>query len=360
MINILDKYLLKRYFANFFSAIIVFVSIFFLVDLVEKIDNILDFNLSFVQILYYYYCTIPWFIHISIPMSALIAVVFSLGKLIKFNEFVALKSSGISLYRIAMPLLIVGLLTSIFAFEFEDMIVVPSRQKLSVFKNEHMTRSYKRKKDMIQRNIYLQLENGSILIIHSFNTSKNHGRFATIQKINDGILSERYDAKNIYWESGKWILTGVQIRKFENSKEQFSFDDSLSIALGITPNDLLQENIDPENMTYLQLKSFTKKLDKLGINSIKWKVNLFFKAALNFTSFIVILFGISIVTFQSRSGGSGAGIAVSLMVIFIYYGTIMFGKLLGLTGELSPFLSVWLPNFIFLFFGIILLLEAKK
>ena len=55
MMNILDKYLLKRYFANFFSAIIVFVSIFFLVDLVEKIDNILDFNLSFVQILYYYY-----------------------------------------------------------------------------------------------------------------------------------------------------------------------------------------------------------------------------------------------------------------------------------------------------------------
>lgn len=358
--NILDRYLLKRYFAYFFGAVIVFLSIFFLVDLVEKIDNFLDYNLSFVQILYYYFYIIPWFIHVSIPMSALIAVVFSLGKLIKFNEFVAMESSGISLYRISVPLLIIGLLTSICAFEFEDRIVVPSHQKLSEFKNEYMTRQFHKKKDKIQRNIYLQLENGSILNISSFNINRGHGKYITIQKIKNGILKERYDAKNIYWQNKKWILTNTQVRKFENSNENFTFNDSLEITLGIKPNDLLQKNIDPENMTFVQLRSFIKKLRNLGINSIKWEVNLFFKTALNFTSFIVILFGISIVTFQTRSGGQGMGIALSLMIIFIYYGTLMFGKLLGIAGQLSPFLSVWLPNFIFLFLGIVFLLGAKK
>jgi len=358
--NILDRYLLKRYFVYFFGAVIVFLSIFFLVDLVEKIDNFLDYNLSFFQVLYYYFYTIPWFIHISIPMSALIAVVFSLGKLIKFNEFVAMKSSGISLYRIAVPLLIVGLLTSICAFEFEDRIVVPSHQKLSEFKDEYMTRKFHKKKDEIQHNIYLQLENGSILNIRSFNINRKHGNYVTIQKIKNGILRERYDAKNIYWQNQKWILTEVQIRKFENSEEKFTFSDSLKIKLGIKPNDLLQKNIDPKNMTFFQLRSFVEKLQNLGIDSTKWKVNLYFKTALNFTSFIVILFGISIVTFQTRSGGSSTGIAISLMVIFIYYGILMFGKLLGIAGQLSPFLSVWLPNFIFLFSGIIFLLGAKK
>ncbi len=318
--NILDRYLLKRYFAYFFGAIIVFLSIFFLVDLVEKIDNFLDYNLSFVQILYYYFYIIPWFIHISIPMSALIAVVFSLGKLIKFNEFVAMKSSGISLYRIAVPLLIIGLLTSICAFEFGDRIVVPSHQELSEFKNEYMTHQFHKKKDKIQRNIYLQLENGSILNIRSFNINRGHGKYVTIQKVKNGILKERFDAKNIYWQNKRWILTKVQVRKFEKADEKFTFNDSLKITLGIKPNDLLQRNIDPENMTFVQLRKFINKLQNLGINSIKWEVNLFFKTALNFTSFIVILFGISIVTFQTRSGSSGVGIALSLMIIFIYYG----------------------------------------
>ncbi len=358
--KILDKYLLKNYFANFLGAVIVFISIFLLVDLVEKIDNFLDYDLTFLQVLYYYFYTIPWFIHISIPMSALIAVVFSLGKLIKFKEFVALKSSGISLYRVGTPLLIVGLLTSIFAFEFEDMVVVPARQKISEFEREYMTRSYKKRREVIQRDIYVQLENGLILIVRSYNTGTNHGKFATIQKIDDGILSMRYDAQNIYWKNEKWILTEIQKRNFENSKEEYSFNDSLTIELGIKPEDLVQKNIDPENMTYLQLKSFIKKLENLGINSTKWKVNLYFKTALNFTSFIVILFGISIVTFQSRSGGSGAGIAISLMVIFIYYGVVMFGKILGIEGQLAPFISVWIPNFIFLFLGGVLLLGAKK
>lgn len=358
--KILDKYLLKRYFTYFLSAEIVFVTIFLLVELIEKIDNFLDYDLSFLQVIYYFIFTIPWFIHIAIPMSSLIAVVFSLGKLIKFYEFVALKSSGISLYRIAVPLLIVGLFTSFFAFEFEDRIVVPSHQKMTEFKKEYMTRNYRKKKDEIQRNIYLQLNDGSFLNIRYFNINNNEGNFATIQKFKNNIISTRYDAKKMFWKNNKWVLKDVQIREFANTKEIYIPKDSLIVSLGITPKDLLQKNINPDNMTFAQLQSFVKKMDKLGINSIKWRVNLFFKTSMNFTSFIVILFGISIVTFQTKSGGPGGSIAISLLVIFIFYSTLMYGKLVGIAGEMPPFISVWFSNIFFFVLGIILLLGAKK
>ena len=97
----LDQYLLLKFWSILGLSIIGFISIFIIVDLIENIDRFIDNHVPFNIILKYYFYTIPWFINIGLPMSVLISTIFSLGTIIKENEWTAMKAAGISLYRIS-------------------------------------------------------------------------------------------------------------------------------------------------------------------------------------------------------------------------------------------------------------------
>ncbi len=360
MIRLLDRYLLTRFLLFFIAALAVFLSVFFVVDLVENVDNFIDNNMSLHAITLYYINIFPFFIHMAIPMSALLAVVFNLGKLNKLNELSALKASGISLYRIALPFLLLGLLLSYLSFQFEDSVVVPSNQRLYEIKRDYMSK--RRKTDRrLRNNIFLQLGQNRVLNIRSYDTSVDIGQQATLQSVRDGKLIERIDGKKIIWDGEKWLLADVEKRTFKDGEVvDFECRDTLVTALSVTPLGVSQKNLDPENMTWKQLRSFIRKIRALGLNDTKWLVNLNFKAAMNFTTFILMLFGIPLVSYQTRSRGLGPGIGISLFVIFFYVTVLKLSQTVGYSGRVSPFWSVWLPNVIFMVLGTILLIKARK
>ena len=73
---------------------------------------------------------------------------------------------------------------------------------------------------------------------------------------------------------------------------------------------------------------------------------------------IVVLFGIPLILLKDNNSLSfGAG--TSVFVIFAYYAFIKFGQSLGFNGILSPILSAWIGNIVFLIGGIILLYRSK-
>jgi lipopolysaccharide export system permease protein len=359
-IPLLDRYLLNRFLLFFMAALLVFLSVFYVVDLVENVDKFIDNNMNLRAISLYYLNMFPFFTHIAIPMSALLAVVFGLGKLNKLNELTALKASGVSLYRIALPLLLLGIVLSYLSFQFEDSVVVPSNQRVYEIKRDYMSK--RRKTDRrLRNNIYLQLTGGRVLNIRSYDTSTDIGQHATLQKIKDGKLVERIDGKKIVWDGGNWLLVGVEKRTFhEGNIRNFMRIDTLVANLSVTPLEVSQKNLDPENMTWKQLRKFIEKIRALGLNDTKWLVNLNFKTAMNFTTFILILFGIPLVSYQTRGRGLGPGIGISLLVIFIYVTVLKIGQNLGHTGLVSPFWSVWLPNVFFMFLGAVLLIKVRK
>ncbi|MBU0711693.1 LptF/LptG family permease, partial [bacterium] len=118
-------------------------------------------------------------------------------------------------------------------------------------------------------------------------------------------------------------------------------------------------SLDPESMRYRELADFITRLEESGNDPRKWKVNLYYKIAFPFTNFIVILFGLPLAAVKERKGVSfGAG--MSLLVIFIYYGFIKFGQVMGYKGLLSPMLSVWIGNLVFLAGGAYLLYKIRQ
>ena len=116
MLKKLDLYILSQFLVILFLSIVGFLSIFLVVDLIENLDRFMDNNVPKNIILEYYVYSLPYFLSIGLPMSVLISTVLSLGNLVKRNEWTAMKASGISIYRVAIPLILSGFVVIWFLF----------------------------------------------------------------------------------------------------------------------------------------------------------------------------------------------------------------------------------------------------
>jgi lipopolysaccharide export system permease protein len=214
----------------------------------------------------------------------------------------------------------------------------------------------------IHRQVYFQLPDHQIFTIRRYNITNGRGRNAGLHRVIDGKITERIDAKQVRWLEDKeeWMLLSVQDRIFDGDSETFKHYDTLIVKLDVSPRELRQKSVPPEDMTFRQLIGFIDRSRQLGMETMRWETNLYFRTAMNFASFIVILIGIPMVTFQRRSGGYGGGVAASLILLFTFYVLLTFGKVMGVAGVMDPFWAVWLPNVVFIVIGTGMLIFVKK
>ena len=131
MYKLADKYITSQFISNVMMTIMVFVVIFLLVDIVEHLDYIIDSNISRYEIFHYFIYSIPWYTSLGLPMALLLGTGFTLGNLQNNNELIAVKAAGISIKRISIPLIIMGILFSIFSFYYDNILVTHYIQKRS-------------------------------------------------------------------------------------------------------------------------------------------------------------------------------------------------------------------------------------
>ena len=137
-------------------AIMGFLSIFLIVDLIENLDRFMDNNVPKKIVMEYYIYTIPYFLSIGLPMSVLISTVLSLGYLVKRNEWTAMKASGISIYRVAMPLIFLGLIISGFSFFLDNKLVSYGNEKRFDIDRDYVKRKSRHKIKNTLKNIVFQ------------------------------------------------------------------------------------------------------------------------------------------------------------------------------------------------------------
>ena len=360
MQKLVDKYIVQHFSGKVFMTLLVFIIIFLLVDIVDHLDHIMDSGMPNLEIIRYYYHSIPWYFSIGLPMSLLLATVFTLGILQKNNELSAIKASGISLWRLGTPLLIFGAIFSIFSFYFENLYVTDHLQKrneLGVKHNLIRSRTNKIKK----KDIFRQESSNQVLGIRQYQFRSKTARHISIQQFEDGTLVHRLDAPLMRWNPDEkhWILPDYFIRSWRGDTLTFSksVQDSI-LKLNFTPTDLTQSTVKPEEMNYWELKQFVNKLEQHGVKDPRWAVNMYFKPAFACTSILMVLFGLSLSVRRPRSS-LAVGIGVSIFVIFLYYAGIKTGQSLGYKGTLSPIASVWLPNLIFFLTGLYLFKNTR-
>jgi len=380
--RILDRYLIRQFgFALIFSLIAFWV-IFLVVDLVEHLDKFIDKDAPFFLVIRYYFYYTPYILVLSLPVAMLLSSLFSLGQLAKHNELTAMKSAGISLYRILLPMFALSFLISLFVIAFGETIVPLTYQKMIEVKTVEIEKG-KRERNLILQNIFVQAEDGRIFHLSHYDTKERLGKDVLVQRFERNRLKEEIRAKRVRWKNNGWLFEdGVERifsdasdelgktktdslpassgEKYQSETEKYEpFEKLFRLDLKIEPEALVRRQKKSDEMGYFELAEYVKIKKRSGQVVAKETTDLHLKIAFPFVSFIIVLFGAPLAANPKRSG-LAIGFAISLFISFVYYTLIRMGQSFGYSEKLPPLLAAWAANILFAILGTILLVKAKK
>jgi lipopolysaccharide export system permease protein len=383
--RILDRYLIRQFGLALLFSLIAFWVVFFVVDLVEHVDSFIDKHAPVSLVIKYYFYYTPYMLALTLPVAMLLACLFSLGQLARHNELTAMKSTGISLYRIVLPILILSFLISLFVVGFGGVIVPAAFQKKEEIKTIEIEKG-DRERGLIISNVFVQDEEGRVFHLATYDISKQRGTDALLQRFEGGRLKEEIRAKRVKWENNGWVFEEGVERVFsdalnENSPSEESnksrsdsslkskldsetedyrpFERLFLLDLKIKPQALARRQKKPDEMGYFELAEYVKMKKRAGQVVAKESTDLHLKIAFPFVNFIIVLFGAPLAANPKRSG-LAIGFAVSLFISFVFYTLIRMGQSFGYSEKLPPLIAAWATNILFAILGTILLIKAKK
>lgn len=357
--TILDRYISRRFMAILLFALIAFIFLFVIVDLVGRLDAFIDQQVPKVVILKLYIYYIPYIIVLTLPVAMLLSSLFSIGNMARQNEIVAMKASGISLYRILLPLFIIALLISFLALVFGEHVVPQASSAREQLTDEYLEKHRQAWRKRIN-NVYVRDALGRIISMRSFDTVNKVGNTVSIRSSKGLDLLSRIDARQIVWEDSIWVLVnGVERIFTEHGEQVHPFNRIVFADADLSPEDLANMLKKPEEMSYKELEIFIEEIRRNGGNPDNWLVDLYLKIAIAFANFIIVLFGAPLSS-PKRRGGTATGFGVSLAICFIYFGIVKTAQSMGQNGTLPPLFAAWIANIIFGVSGLFTLIKVRK
>jgi lipopolysaccharide export system permease protein len=370
MISILDRYLVRQFLVAFLFGLFAFVLIFLMIDMMEKLDDFIDVNAPMETVVEYYVSFSPEIIKLMTPVAMLLASLFVMGRLANQNELSAIKSSGVSLYRLLVPFLVVSFLVSLVSVYFNGWVVPYANQKKFGIERAHLQRGG----DSFNRfNIFSQVDSTRIVSIGYYEPQTKIASRVSIQDFVDTnltTLAHRYDAVQMQWTTTSdtapgnsdegWTLMNGTMRTISGTEERLTSFDRLPVGkLSLTPDDMEKKQRKPDEMEYPELKEFIENQRRAGQQVSRWMVELHSKVAFPFASVVVTLFGVTFGSVRRRSGVA-VEFGICVAVTFTYMGFMKVSQVFGYNGDLNPLLTAWLANLIFLGAGVANLLRVQK
>ncbi len=358
--KIIDRYLVKGFLGPLVWCLFIFTVMAVIIDIFSFIDDIVKFKIPISSIAAFeIYYTPTIFVQIA-PMAALLSAIFVLSNLNKNNEITAMKSSGISLWRIMTPLIIIGLLMSVFIFIVNEKVIPTSSRIASVIRRDELEKE-KRKENLAKviNNIAIYGAGNKIIFARNYDTEK--------KTLGDVIIHEHDKSENLIskttaqsgvWTGYGWRFYKVTMWNIDNSGKilgEPQFFKQKMIILKEKPRDFANREWRSEYMSYRELKRYINNFRGVSIKVVRGLfVDLYYKVAFSLISLIIILIGAPFALITTR-GGVLIGVGMSIAIGLLYYAFIAISLAFGKAGFLPPVLSAWLGNIVFGIVGIYLI-----
>ncbi len=361
--RILDKYITKYFILPFLYCLMVFIVLYIIIDLFGRMDEILKQNINIGILWEYYLSIIPLIVIQTAPVASLISAIYVLGTLNKYGEITAMRSAGISIYRILMPFIYIGFAITILVFSISEKILPQSMRKAESIKAnsiENIDKSKPVNKIMIP-NIALYGKDNRLIFIDNFDpTSKTAMGITILEQDKKDNVSLKISAHEAKWLDGKWVFSNILTYKLDNKGTVIGSPEFFQekIIYMEKPKDLISKGTNYEYMSFRDLLNYTKNFSKTSPKLItRLRVDLHQKISLPFINLVVILIGAGFALRVRQRGKATAllGIGMSIAIGFIYYAFMASCMALGKSGTLPAFLSAHLANILFGLIGVIMI-----
>jgi lipopolysaccharide export system permease protein len=373
-VTVLDRYLLTQLLMPFLFGVGAFssigVSVGALFDLIRKITSV---NLPLDIAAQVFFLQMPMYISYALPMSTLLATLMMFSRLSTDSELIALRSAGISSYRLVVPAVMLSLMITGASFAFNEAIVPAANYRATTTLATALkedTKKFQEKNILSQEYADIKTATGAsekvlsrIFYANEFNGDQLTG--LTVLDFSQGNLTQIISAKAAKWEVGKgrWRFTNGTIYVVApdgSYRNIFKFDQQ-EIQLPRTPLDLAIQKQDWMEMNITELRSALRLATDSGDEKQAYKMRLRIQQKLAIP-FVCVVFGLigSTLGMRPQRSGKGTSFALSILIIFAYYLISFICDSLGLLTILSPYVAAWLPTVTGLGVGMLLLDRAAR
>ena len=357
----LDAYVVAELVGPFLFGVVSFSSILLasvvLFDLVEKSVRYGIPLLLFCRILI---LRLPEMFFYTFPMSMLLGSLLAVGRLSGDGELIAMRSLGVSFRRILAPMLLVGLVTSLFTLVVEEYLVPETRftsKQLLFYATTKQVMPVSR--DNI---VYNEFEDGRLkrtFYARHFDGQAMEG--VGVQEFKDGQLTHIITARRAHWGESNWVFEDGNlyiINEAGDYQHMMKFH-RYRVNLKHSLMELTRESRDPEDMNMGELRAHIQNLHEAGQDTTGLEVRLYQKAAVPFAALIFVMIGAPLGARGHRTS-PGLGFGLTLAAIFVYYSFMFMGMAMGQSGMISPLLGAWLPDIVTAIVGLVLIERASR
>lgn len=348
---IIDRYLLRELMGPFVFSIFAFV-IIGLVDLIfVLVDLFINSGVSIGVISRLLLYKIPAIMVMFLPMSAIFTTMLLLVRMAKDNELTVLRTSGVTIFRLVIPVALFGIAVSVASWGINEFIT-PRANHIS----EQLIRTTIRRKPppTIVDNVFFKEAGNRFLFIKSINVKNGEMNDLLMFEKNSDSFPRLVTAKRAQWNDQFWHLKEGSFYELNSNgaiKYATSFEET-TIHIVRDLHSFYTKRKTPKEMDSSELKERIASYTKGGVNTNALRIEYHIKKSLPVACFIFCLMGMTCCIVMVRSGKDWWGviwaIVIVVLLVGLYFVLMAVFRAIGKKGIIDPLISIWIPNIMYL------------
>jgi lipopolysaccharide export system permease protein len=355
--RLLDRYVIRNFLQAYIYCIAGFISIWMIFDISDNISTLLDERVGLILAIRYYLTQVPQVFIILLPVSLLLALLFSLGRMSRANEIVSMLTAGVSLPRVLLPLIALGLLTvgATMALNYE---LAPHAE---LARRHFFSDARGRPAALIEGQIFRNRTDERTWFVQNFRLGSNE--FRTVQVLqqdeHDNIVTNYLAGRATYEpETKTWRLEPAKVVHYDaagNILEEQFYPVLKIDKWSETPFRLSSANVRAEYLSLPELREYLHfNADFPATLLAPFRTHLQHRIALPWTCLVVVWIAAPLGIGYSRRGVL-AGVAAAVILVFSMNFLTHLFLALGEGDRVPPWVAAWTPNLLFAAIGLYLL-----
>ena len=363
---ILDDYVLREFLTIFAMVLVSFVVMMLVFTFFELLGDIIRNRTPLVTVGEYLIDLTPSMLYNITPLGVLVAVLVTFGVLTRTNELTAMKATGISLYRVMVPVLVVSALLAVALFLFDESYLPTANRRQEALRSVIKGRPAQTFLRPDRKWIFGRQDPGKpgrIFYYQFFDPTQDRFANLTVFEFDpeNFSLSRRIFASSVHWEPQlqQWVFEHGWERRFDGEKlssfSQFNVESYPEIVE--SPQYFKKEALQSQEMTFGELKRYIRDLGQSGFDTKQLSVQLNLKLAYPIVTLVMAVLAIPFALSMGKRG-SLTGIAAAIGVAITYWVIQSTFQQLGNVNLLPTLLAAWAPDLLFGLAGTYLLLRT--
>ncbi|HWI41274.1 MAG TPA: LPS export ABC transporter permease LptG [Verrucomicrobiae bacterium] len=356
----LSRYILVLYLKLLVLCGAAFASIYIVVDFLETLRRFSDAHLTASIIFRLFLNKLPDIAGNITPMATLLATLLTLGLLGRNNELTAMRSCGLSMRSIVLPILAAALCTSLLMLASNELVMPRAFQKTRYI--EEVELKGKGEQAFFRQNNIWYRQGNLILQAKLFDPATMTLKGVTLWETGEHLMPvKRFDAAEGAWNGETWLFRQVTERELSGGQlagTRRAAERSIPLALKV--DDLKKISKYADEMSFLQLRAYCRKLSAAGYDAGRYLADMHAKLSAPFASLVMAVLAIPFAFRGGRSSGTAFGVAQSLGIGLAYFVTSAMMLSMGHSGSLPPLAAAWGTNILFFCAGAWLATRSER